>query len=137
MAAHLCSSAVSTNTARDLGSRFMVLTIWGRGASGGSYAAIAALANIPATFSAALFYEFILADSSRGSCGVFSKYGGIILIDVFGVVITPTHLDFLVGHLAHAEHKESVVAGRNRSSTHSSSYEGKGHIETIERADRA
>lgn len=59
-----------------------------------------------------------------------------MLIGVFGVVITPTHLDFLVGHLAHAEHKESVVAGRNRSSTHSS-YEGKGHIETIERAERA
>lgn len=44
----------------------MALTIWGRGASGGNYAAITALVNIPATFSAALFYEFILADSSRG-----------------------------------------------------------------------
>lgn len=73
MADYLCSPPVSTNTARDLGSRFMVLTIWGRGASGGAYAAIAALANIPATFSAALFYEFILADSSRGSCAISSN----------------------------------------------------------------
>lgn len=106
---------LSTNTARDLGARFMTMTIWGRGASGGAYAAIAALANIPATFSAALFYEFILTDSSR--------------------VVTPGHVDFIAGHLAHAEHKESVVTGQDRPSMRSS-YEEKGDIQTIERVEK-
>lgn len=46
----------------------MVLSIWGLPAGGGSYAALAALVNIPATIIGALFYEFILADSSRGTC---------------------------------------------------------------------
>ena len=60
---------VATNTARDLGARLMALTIWGSKASGGSYAAIAALTNIVATLVAIMFYEFMLADSSRGkSC---------------------------------------------------------------------
>ena len=62
---------VSTNTARDLGSRFMVMSIWGRAASGGSYAAIAALTNIPATLCAVIFYELFLADSSRGALLAF------------------------------------------------------------------
>ena len=44
----------------------MVLTIWGLPAGGGAYAAIAALTNIPATLLAVLFYEYVLADSSRG-----------------------------------------------------------------------
>ena len=57
---------VSTNTARDVGSRLMALTIWGLPAGGGSYAALAALTNIPATICGALFYEVVLADSSRG-----------------------------------------------------------------------
>ena len=45
----------------------MALTIWGMPAGGGSYAAIAALTNIPATLLAVAFYEFVLADSSRGT----------------------------------------------------------------------
>lgn len=44
----------------------MALTIWGSKASGGSYAAIAALTNIPATILAAVFYEVFLCDTSRG-----------------------------------------------------------------------
>lgn len=43
------------------------MTIWGTDASGGAYAAIAALTNIPATICGALFYEFICLDSSRGT----------------------------------------------------------------------
>ena len=46
----------------------MALTIWGLPAGGGSYAAIAALTNIPATLLAMCFYEYILSDSSRGAC---------------------------------------------------------------------
>ena len=57
---------MAANAARDLGGRFMVLTIWGKAASGGSYAAVAALTNIPATICGALFYEFVFADSTRG-----------------------------------------------------------------------
>ncbi|TFK88729.1 aquaporin-like protein [Polyporus arcularius HHB13444] len=80
---------IATNAARDVGARLMVLTIWGLPAGGGSYAAIAALTNIPATLLAVLFYEYVLADSSR--------------------VITPAHVDYLNGHLAHEEHSQGVI----------------------------
>lgn len=43
----------------------MALTIWGREAGGGPYAAITALTNILATFLAAVFYEAVFADYSR------------------------------------------------------------------------
>ncbi|EIW63166.1 aquaporin-like protein [Trametes versicolor FP-101664 SS1] len=82
---------VATNAARDVGSRLMAMTIWGMPASGGSYAAIAALTNIPATLLAAVFYEVVLADSSR--------------------VVTPAHVDYLSGHLAHEEHSQGIVRG--------------------------
>lgn len=49
----------------------MAITIWGLDAGGGPYAAIAALVNIPATLLAVLFYEFVLADSSRSTCLLF------------------------------------------------------------------
>ena len=65
--ARLLPPLVATNAARDVGARLMALTIWGLPASGGSYAAIAALTNIPATLLAVAFYEFILADSSRSA----------------------------------------------------------------------
>lgn len=45
----------------------MALSIWGTRASGGSYAAIAALTNIPATLLATFVYELVLTDSSRGA----------------------------------------------------------------------
>jgi hypothetical protein len=46
-----------------------VLTIWGKAAAGGPYAAIAALTNIPATLTAFVFYQFVFVDSSRGVSG--------------------------------------------------------------------
>ncbi|KDQ59275.1 hypothetical protein JAAARDRAFT_128206 [Jaapia argillacea MUCL 33604] len=58
---------LAANTARDLGGRLMALTIWGTKASGGTYAAIAALTNIPAMILAATCYEFFFTDSSRGT----------------------------------------------------------------------
>jgi glycerol uptake facilitator-like aquaporin len=58
----------AANTARDLGGRLFAVTIWGKDAWGGSYAAIAAFTNIPATILGALFYNFVLADSLRGLC---------------------------------------------------------------------
>ena len=57
---------VALNSARDLGGRFLVLTIWGTKGSGGSYAALTALTNLLATPIAVLFYEIFLTDSSRG-----------------------------------------------------------------------
>jgi len=54
-----------TNTARDLGGRLLAISVWGTEASGGRYAALAALTNIPATLFAAFLYEVFLTDSDR------------------------------------------------------------------------
>lgn len=107
---------VAANAARDVGGRLAAVTIWGTKAGGGSYAALAALTNIPATILGGLFYEFILADSSR--------------------VITSSHIEFLAGHRAHAEHKENNHLGRGTSGSpysEQTSDGGKAHIETVER----
>ncbi|KAA1467502.1 aquaporin-like protein [Dentipellis sp. KUC8613] len=56
---------LAANSARDIGGRLAALTIWGTKASGGSYAALAALTNIPATILAYIVYEVCFADSSR------------------------------------------------------------------------
>ena len=48
-----------------MGGRLAALTIWGKAASGGRYAAIAALTNIPATLIAIFFYQLLLGDTSR------------------------------------------------------------------------
>ncbi|RPD78408.1 aquaporin-like protein [Lentinus tigrinus ALCF2SS1-7] len=56
---------LAANAARDLGGRFAAMTLFGRAASGGKYAAIAALTNIPATLIAGVFYELVFNDSTR------------------------------------------------------------------------
>lgn len=56
---------LAANPARDLGGRFAALTIYGKAASGGKYAAIAALTAFPATIFGVLLYEIFLADSAR------------------------------------------------------------------------
>jgi glycerol uptake facilitator-like aquaporin len=58
-------ASIALNTARDVGARLMAITIWGMQASGGSYAAIAALTNIPATILGLIVYELLHHDSSR------------------------------------------------------------------------
>ncbi|EKM54526.1 uncharacterized protein PHACADRAFT_210322 [Phanerochaete carnosa HHB-10118-sp] len=83
---------VSANTARDLGGRFAALVIWGTPAAGGPYAAISALTNIPATLIAGAVYEFVLADSSR--------------------VIAPSQMDYIISHLAHANHSSIGASTR-------------------------
>jgi len=100
---------IAANTARDVGSRLMAMCIWGRQASGGNYAAIAALTNIVSMLAAALFYEIFFMDSSR--------------------VLPPAQLDFLYGHKAHEErrlqdflrtvnhdHEQQVPNGQDRAS---------------------
>jgi len=78
---------LAANAARDVSGRLAAVTIWGTSASGGTYAALAALTNIPATILAALFYEFFLTDSSR--------------------VVDPAHRQFMEGHQAHMEHRDT------------------------------
>ncbi|KAI0920058.1 hypothetical protein AcW1_007349 [Taiwanofungus camphoratus] len=74
---------LAANAARDVGGRLAALTIWGKQASGGRYAALAALTNIPATLLAGVFYELVLHDSSR--------------------TVTPPHAERLVGLRAYEE----------------------------------
>ncbi|KAI0780180.1 aquaporin-like protein [Fomes fomentarius] len=80
---------VATNSARDVGARLMALTIWGREAGGGPYAAITALTNILATFLAAVFYEAVFADYSR--------------------TVTPAHADFLAARVAYERHSRGAT----------------------------
>ena len=64
---------IAANAARDLGGRFAALTLFGTEASGGNYAAIAALTNIPAILLAGVFHDFVFIDSRRGQC-TFSSW---------------------------------------------------------------
>jgi hypothetical protein len=57
---------VAANSARDVGGRLANMTIYGLKATGGKYAVIAALTNIPAMIVAVLLYEFFLTDCDRG-----------------------------------------------------------------------
>lgn len=75
MSRQLFRILVAANTARDLGGRLMAMTIWGRKAAGGSYSAIAALTNIPATILAFFIYDTFLSSSSRStSCVLAPRY---------------------------------------------------------------
>jgi glycerol uptake facilitator-like aquaporin len=66
VASSLSRHSVSANAARDVGGRLAALTIWGKDAAGGKYAAIAALTNFVAMIVAVVFYEVFFTDSSRG-----------------------------------------------------------------------
>ncbi|KAJ3755450.1 putative aquaporin 2 [Lentinula raphanica] len=57
--------ALAANPARDLGGRLAALTIWGKQAAGGKYAAIAALTSIPATMLGVFLHELFLTDYAR------------------------------------------------------------------------
>ncbi|KAE9406154.1 putative aquaporin 2 [Gymnopus androsaceus JB14] len=57
--------SLAANPARDIGGRLAALTIWGKPAAGGKYAAIAALTSIPATMIGVLLYELFLTDYAR------------------------------------------------------------------------
>jgi len=65
---------LALNTARDIGARLMVVTIWGLPAIGGRYAVIAALTNIPATLLGVCIYEFFLIDSDRAISGSHMEF---------------------------------------------------------------
>lgn len=83
---------LAANTARDLGGRLAAITFWGTDAAGGSYAAIAALTNIPAIFLAAIMYEFCFADSSR--------------------IVPHAQRDFLRAHVLHLQRRQTLSEGQ-------------------------
>jgi hypothetical protein len=56
------NATISTNLARDLGTRIVAAIFYG-GDAFGSYAAISILVNVPATIFAVLVYEVIIRDS--------------------------------------------------------------------------
>ncbi|KAI0644606.1 aquaporin-like protein [Trametes meyenii] len=58
---------LAANSARDIGGRLAALTLFGKAATGGNYAALAALTNIPATLLAGVFYELVFNDSTRSA----------------------------------------------------------------------
>ncbi|KAG2347741.1 aquaporin-like protein [Suillus weaverae] len=118
-------TAIAANTARDLGGRFMAMTIWGSAASGGTYAAVAALTNIPATVLAALVYELFLGSATR--------------------TLTSHHIHFLQAHKQYCEDNKlapyGYLEGLNPRCDESESFEsvveGKvrdGRIETVKAA---
>ncbi|KAF9468094.1 putative aquaporin 2 [Collybia nuda] len=72
------TAGLAANSARDVGGRFLAMTIWGVDAAGGKYAAIAALTNIPATLFAACMYEFFLADSDRVVPAASLEFGRVM-----------------------------------------------------------
>ncbi|KIK83040.1 hypothetical protein PAXRUDRAFT_153320 [Paxillus rubicundulus Ve08.2h10] len=84
-------TAVAANSARDLGGRFMALTIWGSQAAGGPYAAISALTNVPATILAFTVYDLFLGSSTR--------------------TLTPYHVNFLGAHKKYHEDNNLVPEG--------------------------
>ncbi|KAG1905496.1 aquaporin-like protein [Suillus fuscotomentosus] len=84
-------TAIAANTARDVGGRLMAVTIWGSQASGGTYAAVAALTNIPATILAALVYELFLGSATR--------------------TLTPHHIHFLRAHKQYYEDNKLAPYG--------------------------
>ncbi|GLB40442.1 putative MIP aquaporin (TC 1.A.8) family protein [Lyophyllum shimeji] len=72
------TAGVALNSARDIGGRLVAMTIWGREAAGGKFAAIAALTNIPATLLGAFIYEFFLTDSDRVVPTASLEYGQVL-----------------------------------------------------------
>ncbi|KAJ7431661.1 aquaporin-like protein [Mycena galericulata] len=103
------ANGLAANAARDLGGRFTALTVWGMPAAGGSYAAIAALTNIPATLLACVTYELLLSDSDR--------------------VVPAAHLEVINAHKNHRR----MGAGRAHTPESESAHEGKGHVGEVER----
>ncbi|KAJ6529688.1 aquaporin-like protein [Mycena capillaripes] len=101
------ANGLAANAARDLGGRFTALTVWGMPAAGGSYAAIAALTNIPATLLAHVVYELMLTDSDR--------------------VVPAAHLEVIN---AHKNHRRMARAHTPDSDGH---MEEKGRVGEVER----
>jgi glycerol uptake facilitator-like aquaporin len=107
------ANGLAANAARDVGGRLVALTVWGMPAAGGSYAALAALTNIPATLLAAVVHELMLSDSDR--------------------VVPVAHLEVIN---AHKNHRRLVGAhghaGGHSTDNHSDNLERKGQVGEVE-----
>lgn len=97
--------SVAANTARDVGGRLAAIAIWGTRASGGRYAAIAALTNILATVAAYAFYEFIFKDSNRGTFHtvIGRAFLGLSIRVVIALALTVIGKEYHDGRIAQRE----------------------------------
>ncbi|KAF8173219.1 putative aquaporin 2 [Mycena galopus ATCC 62051] len=100
------ANGLAANAARDVGGRLTALTVWGMPAAGGSYAAIAALTNIPATLLAFVVYELMLSDSDR--------------------VVPNAHLEVINAHKNHRRMRAPTPESDNN-------FETKGQVGEVER----
>ncbi|KAJ6488438.1 aquaporin-like protein [Mycena vulgaris] len=100
------ANGLAANAARDVGGRLVALTVWGMPAAGGSYAALAALTNIPATLLSCVVYELMLSDSDR--------------------VVPADHLDVINAHKNHRR------LGRAVSHDSDVNLDGKGNVGEVE-----
>lgn len=109
----------------------MALTIWGKSASGGKYAAIAAITNIPAMLLATLVYELILVDSSRGDFSPHFPHD-TLFIPCFILVLPLAQQQFLNGHKAHLDHRSmegsDQFVGSSNSSTDKAEFKDAQHV---------
>ncbi|EGO24809.1 hypothetical protein SERLADRAFT_438411 [Serpula lacrymans var. lacrymans S7.9] len=106
-------TSLAANSCRDIGARLMAMTIWGTRATGGRYAAITALTNIPATILAALVYETFLGSSSR--------------------TLTPVHIQYLSAHKKYVDDNDlappGYLGGLQPGNFSSSQYDMDEHLE--------
>lgn len=105
---------LAANAARDLGGRFAALTLFGQDATGGNYAAIAALMSIPATLLAGVFYELIFNDSQRSTSLVSLFIPDLRMSDrrlIRGIAIVATNPDWQHLYLALAAEQERKAGG--------------------------
>jgi hypothetical protein len=95
----------------------MALTIWGRQAAGGPYAAISALTNIPATVLAFFLYNTLLGSSSKSTyMMIFSPRGAekrsLTRICTGSIALTSQHLAFLKARHMYHEDNGLVPTGQ-------------------------
>ena len=117
------------------------MTVWGMKASGGNYAALAALTNIPAMLLAASLYEFFLTDSSRGTISVFHRTCQHTDHPLFYVVMPSAHMEFMIGHQKHREEhgapSHQILSGTSRKRASSMGSTTKEKLEQVENHSRA
>jgi hypothetical protein len=129
---------VAANSARDVGGRLAAMSIWGMKASGGKYAALAALTNIPAMLFAAALYEFFLTDSLRGLIDVLGCTYRRIDRVLLCLVVPRAQMEFMTGHQKHQEqlgvHQKLSGSSRKQASLADAEKEGMEGMENLSRA---
>jgi hypothetical protein len=116
------------------------MSIWGMKASGGNYAALAALTNIPAMLFAVLLYEIFLADSSRGLIIAVCLNCQCTDYLLSCVVMPGAQMEFMIGHQKHQEEHGApphhILSDEGRKRTTSTSSTTKEKLEHIENNSR-